>query len=624
MRPLALALVAVLIGAASPAARTPPAEARSCDTTGTPTTTVYLPNITKTLGGPTGWVTPFIVQNVGFFATTLEVSFYRFSDGALVTCRKISGLEPGRSFADVPNNDVDLPANSQFSVVVRSFGSEIVSVVNEQAGTGDRAEALSYVGLTSGATRVALPYVAKSAGGWLTTIVVQNLGTIPATMTASFTSFDGSRTATISRSIGPGRSQFIDPSVEPSLATGTEHSAILTATQPLAAVVNAHNDAPTAQRPQGFSYNGIAAVGFAETYVPLVARNTDGVGRTSRLIVQNTGSSANTPTLRFSRFSDGTGATVRPPTAIAAGRSWSFDVRMKADGTTSCPSTGASDCVSDGEHGLVVDFGSFAVLEILTSPATAMGYTGSGTSESRVYLPNVTRRLGGSSGWTTPIIVQSGGPTSASLRWYRFSDGRLVTQQVLTGLVAGSSRRVDPRSVGALADNTQYAVILDAQGPISAVVTELSDAGGDSTMIYEGFPSLVQAISVPAVMTAAPAASGVALGATAQFAVSVSDQFGSPTSLSTYPVSWSVSPPELGAISSGGLFTARGYGSGKVVASAGAISTAVTVTVQSPIGRRPSVQTPIGYSRATPRTARPTARCSRWSSTSTRPERSRA
>ncbi|TME63263.1 MAG: hypothetical protein E6I54_07505, partial [Chloroflexi bacterium] len=30
-----------------------------------PTTTIYLPNITKMLGGQDGWNTPFIVQNVG-------------------------------------------------------------------------------------------------------------------------------------------------------------------------------------------------------------------------------------------------------------------------------------------------------------------------------------------------------------------------------------------------------------------------------------------------------------------------------------------------------------------------------------------------------------------------------
>src|SRR5438045_1303334 len=122
-----------------------------------PTQTVYLPNITKTLGGPTGWVTPFIVQNTGTIGTTLEVSFYKFSDGSCVARRTVSLLAPGTSFADVPNNDSDLPGDAQFSVVVKSFGSTIVSVVNEQAGTGARAEALSYNGISSGATTVSLP-----------------------------------------------------------------------------------------------------------------------------------------------------------------------------------------------------------------------------------------------------------------------------------------------------------------------------------------------------------------------------------------------------------------------------------------------------------------------------------
>src|SRR6267378_6525907 len=42
-----------------------------CDanTAGTMTQTLYLPNITKNLGGRTGWYTPFIVQNTGTTST---------------------------------------------------------------------------------------------------------------------------------------------------------------------------------------------------------------------------------------------------------------------------------------------------------------------------------------------------------------------------------------------------------------------------------------------------------------------------------------------------------------------------------------------------------------------------
>src|SRR5205085_464663 len=90
--------------------------AATCDLSGTPTSSAFLPNITKNLGGVFGWVTPFIVQNVGTTATDLQVSFYKFSDGSLVTCRKIAAVRPGASFADIPNNDADLPVETQFSV----------------------------------------------------------------------------------------------------------------------------------------------------------------------------------------------------------------------------------------------------------------------------------------------------------------------------------------------------------------------------------------------------------------------------------------------------------------------------------------------------------------------------
>ena len=198
------------------------APAAPCGTLGVPTTTIFLPNITKMLGGPDGWVTPFIVQNVGVKKATLEVSFFRFSDGGLVTCRRIDDLAPGTSFADYPNNDVDLPSDAQFSVVVKSFGSEVVSVVNEHQSQRQpaRAEALSYNGLTSGATSVYLPFVGSRIGTCPPRcqlqpqlghdLVMQNFGAVNTTVSARFTS---------SRHLHrdchahdrPGRSRFIDP-----------------------------------------------------------------------------------------------------------------------------------------------------------------------------------------------------------------------------------------------------------------------------------------------------------------------------------------------------------------------------------------------------------------------------
>lgn len=63
-----------------------------------------------------------------------------------------------------------------------------------------------------------------------------------------------------------------------------------------------------------------------------------------------------------------------------------------------------------------------------------------------------------------------------------------VTTQTLA-ITSGSAIRIDPRSVSALSDDTQYAVVADGiGGRIDAIVIELA-TGGDNAMIYEGFPA---------------------------------------------------------------------------------------------------------------------------------------
>lgn len=115
-----------------------------------------------------------------------------------------------------------------------------------------------------------------------------------------------------------------------------------------------------------------------------------------------------------------------------------------------------------------------------------MGYTASAAPADALFLPNVTRALGGVSGWTTPIMLQSVTATGATIEWLRFSDGGLVTTQTVT-LPAGAGSQVDPRSVSGLSDNTQYAVtVRGTGGTISAIVVELASQG-DNAMIYEGF-----------------------------------------------------------------------------------------------------------------------------------------
>jgi len=464
--------------------------AAACDLSGTATSSAFLPNITKNLGGVFGWVTPFIVQNVGTASTNLQVSFYRFSDGSLVTCRKITGLGPGASFADIPTNDSDLPVEPQFSGVVRSFGAPIVAVVNEHSGVLERAEALSYNGFASGSTTVSLPNIVRRFFGYHTPFIIQNLGTGPTVATATFVGRGTEPGATITRTIAAGQSQFIEPNIESSLVDGGAYAVTVRADQPLAVVVNTHNDDFGVAHPVAYATDGITG-GFGTVYGAYAAKNANDYGRTgtmATIVVQNLGTGATTPTLEFTPLGGGATTTFTGP-STGAGAAWAFDPRYVngVAGTTLCGTGAAPGCLADGEFTFKASAsGTIAAAVNVISPNSAMGYTATGSPAAKYFLPNVTRTLGGSDGWTTPILLQSVTATGASVEWRRFADGALITTQNLT-FTPGSGTRIDPLAVSSLTNDTQYAVTVNAIGGIVVAIVEEHASGGENSMIYEGF-----------------------------------------------------------------------------------------------------------------------------------------
>jgi hypothetical protein len=130
--------------------------------------------------------------------------------------------------------------------------------------------------------------------------------------------------------------------------------------------------------------------------------------------------------------------------------------------------------------------GQLAALATAIGPTSATAYTAM-SRPADFFLPNVTRTLGGPAGWTTPIIALSVSASRITVSWYRFGDGQLVTIQTLS-MTPGTAIRIDPRSVAGLADDTQYAVLIDGNGGrLVAIVLELNFQGGDGAAIYEGF-----------------------------------------------------------------------------------------------------------------------------------------
>jgi hypothetical protein len=458
-------------------------------TAGTPSQTLYLPNVTKTLGGAQGFQTPFIVQNSGTTSTNLEVTFYKFSDASCVARRTVPNLAPGASFADVPNNDTDLPDNTQFSVTVRSFGSTAVSVVNQHKGS---IEADAYSAAATGANTVYLPNVVRRFFGFHSPAIIQNLGQVATVVTATYQSFDGTAPSkSFTRTIAPGQSQFIEPNSDdpnlgaPGLVDGKQYAVTITSGQPVSVVLNTHNDDPGVALPVFYSANGIST-GAATVYGAYAVKNANG-GRVSTIVVQNLSSGAITPNLTFTPLSGGATQTATAPAPVPAGGSWAYDPRFingvaTTDQTKLC-TVAAANCLGNGEYSFTGsgNGANIAAMVNVIGPDSAMGYTASPTPAPKYDLPNVLASYGG---WTTPVYLQSISATSATLTWVPFTGGAATTQTVT--LTPGMTTKVDPNT--SAPQGKQYGVTVSANGNIAAIVMELHSSGGDNAMIYGGFP----------------------------------------------------------------------------------------------------------------------------------------
>ena len=557
-----------------------------CDSAEAPTTTVYLPNVTKTLGGPSGWVTPFYVQNSGSIQTTIEASFYRFRDGALIACHRTAGLEPGASMVDNPNEDADLPDDTQFSVVVKSIGSPIIAVVNQLQSSGATQQALSYSGFTQGDLVVFLPNVTRRFFGYDVPFIVQDLGTTTATVSARFISFDGKSTFTRSLTVAPGRSAVVDPDFEPAssgapntgLLDGTQYGVTLTSTQPIAVVVNAHNEAGA---PVAFSHNGIVK-GATTLYAPYAAKAAPPGDTFSPVVVQNLGTTPTDAQLVFTPLNAALAAQTFTLRAIPAGGAQAFDPRFAAGTTTPCALASAV-CLGSGEHSLKITAANpIAAVVLPNSATTAAGYLASRELSPRALGPVALRRIGGPAGWSTRMVAYAGTPAQLTVRAFAVPSGDLKATFPAT-IGASGATSFDLNSVAGLADDAQYSVTIDGGGvPITAVALERAATGGDAFMAYEavGLPALNSAIS-PASVRVASAPSSIPVRWTQPFAATVRDQFGG--AMPEQTVIWSVLPATIGTITPSGVFSAGPTASaGAVLATAGSITTRIPITVRVP------------------------------------------
>lgn len=152
---------------------------------------VFLPNMVK---GYAGYITPAVIQNVGTTTAYVNVEYYGF-DGTPypLAGKKNYELKPGRSLPERPWTYPDnvLPPNKQYSVVVRGQpGDELVAIVNQNRSLADHKDGSAYDGFNEGKQFVFAPNTAKGYYGYITPIVIQNVGDAAATITVRYYDFN--------------------------------------------------------------------------------------------------------------------------------------------------------------------------------------------------------------------------------------------------------------------------------------------------------------------------------------------------------------------------------------------------------------------------------------------------
>lgn len=452
-----LFVVANLVG--PPAA---PAVAQTASASGA----IYLPNITKTLGGRDGWTTPIVVQNAGSTSTVISVAMYRFSDGTLVTTLRSPTLIAGQGwYFDIAATPA-LPHDTQFSAVVTAAHGEAAAVVIE----GSLRSFMSYRGVTSGASTVYLPNITRrlgGTGGWDTPFIVQNLGTLSTTASVSFYEFGSGALALRVDGvvIAPGRSQSFSPWVMDGLADDRQYSVVVegSAGSQLFAIVNEH------QADQAMAYEGLTG-GAASVFLPRIVKNA--AGWSSPFVVQNLGSAASTVSMVFHR-ANGAVAGRLDGVPLQAGRSHAVDVRFAPAG------------LPDGEYSVVVRGATNARLGAIVNQHhtanKAMSYQGVPDPTNIAYIPYVqSRNL--SEEWSTVITAQNAGTAAADITIHvnDLGDGSRKASKDFKAVAPGAFVRLD---VGAEAGPfLGYSAFVSSVVAVAVVADHVGAVEGDVAM----------------------------------------------------------------------------------------------------------------------------------------------
>lgn len=170
---------------------------------GSPASTLYATQLMKALGG---WNSYCAVQNTGVDEATVTVTYYD-STGAVLDSDSQQIASEGSYIFD-QSTDPELPSGEMLSAKFESDVDHPLAAICNFYNSGASASSMqfhSYNPMSAGGSTLYIPRVVKDYANYQSGLKVQNIGTVPVSVTVSY-NIEGTPYQQISPEFGPGQS----------------------------------------------------------------------------------------------------------------------------------------------------------------------------------------------------------------------------------------------------------------------------------------------------------------------------------------------------------------------------------------------------------------------------------
>ncbi len=354
------------------------------------------------------WSGAIVIQNDGAAPATAVVNFYSQA-GVLVKSYSLPDTIPAKGSRSVDTESIDgLPNGFAGSAVVSASQPVSASFVGFDVTNPDVNQTI-YNGFSGGSDSVYVPEVSHNYADQTSTLAVQNVDSVPATVVVRFFErFTGIETAVLRDTIPPNASHFYDagnlPSGQRLPAPWTGAALVQSRGGRVAAAVHQ----PYLSSNKAVSFEGSAAIG-SEIYLPSALYQYAPQRQTTFISVQNTSGNAVTATITF--YSSN-GAQVGSATATIE----PFQKQSWNPGSAGIPPEFNGTAVVRASGPVV------AVANITSATDLSLAYTGAARGALKQSLPYIRWAPStNAKGWRTYVAVMNTDqtlPSDITIRYY--------------------------------------------------------------------------------------------------------------------------------------------------------------------------------------------------------------